>query len=54
MTNGLYKGKLLVLIISFFWKKDFQESTPRIQMLMFGLTHTQYFGLWDIIPLSPN
>ena len=31
-------------------KKDFQESTQKIQMLMFGLTQTSHFGLWGIIP----
>ena len=31
-------------------KKDFQESTPKIQMLMFGLAQTSHFRLWDIIP----
>ena len=30
--------------------KDFQETTPKIQMLMFGLAQTSHFGLWDIIP----
>ena len=35
-------------------KKDFQESTPKIQMLMFGLTQTSHFGLWDIIPPPPE
>ena len=50
MTNGLWKGSLLVLIISLYWKKDFQESTAKIQMLMFSLAQMAYFGLWDIIP----
>ena len=51
MTNGLWKGSLLVLIIFLYWKKkDFQESTPKIQMLMFGLAQTSHFELWDIIP----
>ena len=50
MTNGLWKGSLLVLIISLYWKKDFQESTPKIQMLMFKLAHTSHFWLWYIIP----
>ena len=52
MTNGLWKGSslVLVLIISLYWKKDFQESTPKIQMLMIGLTQSSHFGLWDIIP----
>ena len=31
-------------------KKDFQESTPKIQMLMIRLAQTSHFGLWDIIP----
>ena len=50
MTNGLRKGSLLVLIISLYRKKDFQESTPKIEMLMIGLAQTSHFGLWDIIP----
>ena len=50
MTNGLWKGSLLVLNISLYWKNDFQESTPKIQMLMFGLAESSHFGLWDIIP----
>ena len=28
----------------------FQENTPKIKMLMFGLAKTPQFGLWDIIP----
>ena len=31
-------------------KKDFQESTPKIQILMFGLAQASHLGLWDIIP----
>ena len=50
MTNGLWKGGLLVPIISLYWKKDFQESTPKFQMLMFRLAQSTHFGLWDIIP----
>ena len=53
MTNGLWKGSLLVLIIWLFdytGKKDFQESTPKMQMLMFELAQTSHFWLWDIIP----
>ena len=34
-----------------FEKKDFQESTPKNQMLMLGLPQSSHFGLWDIIPL---
>ena len=45
------KGKLTytnyIIILE---KKDFQESTPKIEMLMFGLAQTLDFGLWDIIP----
>ena len=37
-------------MISLYWKKDFQKSTPKIQMLMFGLNQSSHFGLWDIIP----
>ena len=29
-------------------KNDIQESTPKIQKLMFGLVQTSHFGLWDI------
>ena len=50
MTYGLWKGSLLVQIISLYRKKDFQESTPKIQMLMFGLAQSSHFGLWNIIP----
>ena len=38
MTNGLWKESLLVLIISLYWKKRFSRDTPKIQMLMIGLT----------------
>ena len=31
-------------------KKDSQEYTPKIQMLIFGLAQTSHFELWDIIP----
>ena len=31
-------------------KNDIQESTPKIQMLMFGLAQTYHFGLWDTPP----
>ena len=56
MTIGLWNESLLVLIIKLYWKKkDVQESTPKIQMLMFGLDQTSHFGLSDIIPLRvPN
>ena len=49
MNKGLWKGKLLVLIISLYWKKDFQESTPKIQKQMFGLGQTLHFGQWDSV-----
>ena len=47
---GYEKKAYVVLIISLYWKKDFQESTSKIQMLMLGLTQSSHFGLWDIIP----
>ena len=31
-------------------EKDFQENTPKIQMLMSRLAQTSHFELWDIIP----
>ena len=31
-------------------KKDFQDSTPKIQMLMIRLAQTSHFRLCDIIP----
>ena len=31
-------------------KKDFQESLPKLKMLMFGFAQTSHFGLWDINP----
>ena len=34
-------------------KNDFQQSTPKIQLLMFGLARTSHFRLWDIIPPPP-
>ena len=46
MTNGLGKVSLLVLIISLYLeKKDFQENTPKIQMLMFVLPQEPHSGL---------
>ena len=48
MTNE--KEAYLYLLFHYTGKKDFQESTPEMQMLMFGLTQTSHFGLWDIIP----
>ena len=35
-------------------KKDFQECTPKIQILMFGRTQMSHFGLWDIPPPYEN
>ena len=47
---GYEKEAYLYLLFPYTGKKDFQESTPKIQMLMFGLAQTSHFGLWDIIP----
>ena len=51
MTNGLCKKEAyLYLLFHYTRKKAFQESTPKIQMLMIGLAKTTHFWLWDIIP----
>ena len=44
MTSGVF----FVLIISLYLKNDFQENTPNIRLLMFRLTQSSHFGLWDI------
>ena len=51
---GYEKKALLYSLFHYNGTKDFQESTPKIQMLMFELTQTSHFGLWDIIPPSPS
>ena len=54
MTNGLWKGSLLVLIISLYWKKRiFKRAHQQIQILMFGLAQRSHLGLWYIIPPPP-
>ena len=45
---GYEKEAYLYYSFHYTGKKDFQESTPKIQMLMFGLAQTSHFGLWDI------
>ena len=45
---GYEKEAYLYLLFLILRKKDFQESTPNIQMLMCRLDHTPHFGLWDI------
>ena len=48
---GYYeKEAYFYLIFHYTGKKDFQESTPKIEMLMFGLAQTSHFGLRDIFP----
>ena len=42
---GYEKEADLYLLFHYTGKKDFQESTPKIQMLMFGLAQTSHFGL---------
>ena len=39
------KEAYLYLLFPHTGNKDFQESTPKIQMLMFGLAQTSHFGL---------
>ena len=50
---GYEKEAYLYLLFHNTGKKDFQESTPKIQMLMIGPAKTSHFGLWDIIPPPP-
>ena len=50
---GYEKAAYLYLLFHYARKKDFQESTPKIQMLMFGLAQRSHLGLWDIIPPPP-
>ena len=47
---GYEKEAYLCLLFHYTEKKEFQESTPKIQIQMFGLAQTSHFGLWDIIP----
>ena len=47
---GYEKEAHLYLLFHYTGKKDFQESTPKIKMLTFGLAQTSHFELWDIIP----
>ena len=47
---GYEKEAYLYKLFHYTRKNYIQESTPKIQMLMFGLTLTSHFGLWDIFP----
>ena len=47
---GYEKEAYMYLLFHYTGKKIFQKSTPKIQMLMFGLAQTSHFGPWDIIP----
>ena len=47
---GCEKEAYLYLLFLLYWIKDFRESTPNIQMLMFGLAQMSHFGMWYIIP----
>ena len=51
---GYEKEAYLYLLFHYTGKKDFQESIPKIQMLMIGLAQTSHFGLLDIIPPTPS
>ena len=51
---GYEKEAYLNLLFHYTGKSDIQESTPNIQMLMFGLALTLHFGLWDISPPPPS
>ena len=48
------KEAYLYLLFHYTGKKDVQETTPKIQTLMFGLAQTSHFGLWGIIPLPES
>ena len=50
---GYGKEAYLYLLFHYTGKTDFQESTPKIKMLMFGLTQSSHFGLPDVIPPPP-
>ena len=50
LLMGYEKAVYLYLLFHYARKKDFLESTPKIQMLMSGLAQTSDFWLWDIIP----
>ena len=41
---GYKKEAYLYLLFHYIGKKDFQESTPKFQMLMIGLAQTSHFG----------
>ena len=45
--------KLTYTNINYTGKNDIQESTPKIQRLMFLLAQTSHFGLWGIFPPPP-
>ena len=47
---GYEKDAYLYLLFHYTGIKDFQASTPKIQMLMIGLAKTSDFWLWNIIP----
>ena len=47
---GYEKEAYLYLLFHYTGIKDFQESKPKIQVLMIGHAQTSHFGLWDIIP----
>ena len=47
---GYEKEAYLYLLFHHTGNKKFQESTPKIQMLIFRLAQPSHFGLWGIIP----
>ena len=45
---GYEKEADLYLLFHYTGKEDFQKSTPKIQMLIFGLAQTSHFGMWHV------
>ena len=45
-----YEKEAYFYLLFHYTGEKIQESTPKFQMLMFGLAQTSHFGLWDIIP----
>ena len=48
-----YEKEAYLYLLFHYTGKIFQESTPKIKKLMFGLAQVSYFGLWDIITHPP-
>ena len=47
---GYENEAYLYYLFHYTGKNDIQESTTKIQILIFGLAQTSHFGLWGIFP----